>query len=170
MSREDQAYYNAAVNNADDAHCAALSVAKTYFDERDEEIFIGIPLNVRSIPLGFYLANSGGPDCVSVDPRQVFRTAIFVGASALIVAHNHPSGSPKPSPTDLELTRRLAVCGYLLGVPVLDHLILEPSGTYYPMADRHPELFDTPDHPALENQTKPPPLEIDPRQTEMFPL
>lgn len=168
MSREDQAYYNAAINTAEDAHCAALSVARTYFREKDEEYFLSIPLNPRHVPLGFYVAAAGGPDNCLVDPRQVFRTAVLVGATSLILAHNHPSGSPQPSPDDLDLTRRLAVCGYLLGIKVLDHLVLEPSGTYVSLGHTHPELFETPNTEGPP--APPPPQAIDPRQQEMFPL
>jgi DNA repair protein RadC len=61
---------------------------------------------------------------VEVHPRDIFRPAIARNASAVLVAHNHPSGDVKPSEQDLALTKRLVEAGRLLGIPVLDHLII----------------------------------------------
>lgn len=59
-----------------------------------------------------------------VHPREVFRRAVREAAAAVIVAHNHPSGDPKPSREDREVTRRLREAGELLGIPLLDHLVI----------------------------------------------
>lgn len=59
-----------------------------------------------------------------VGPREVFREAIRDGASAIIVAHNHPSGDPSPSPEDIDVTRKLVQVGKMLDIPVLDHVII----------------------------------------------
>ncbi len=59
-----------------------------------------------------------------VHPREVFRAAVREAAAGVIVAHNHPSGDPEPSPEDLDVTRRLRAAGELLGIPLQDHVIL----------------------------------------------
>lgn len=59
-----------------------------------------------------------------VHPREVYRRAVREAAAAVIVAHNHPSGDPKPSREDREVTRRLREAGTLLGIPLLDHLVV----------------------------------------------
>jgi DNA repair protein RadC len=59
-----------------------------------------------------------------VHPREVFRTALLTNSAAIIVAHNHPSGSVDPSPNDDALTRRLKRAGKLLGVELLDHVVV----------------------------------------------
>ena len=59
-----------------------------------------------------------------VEPRDVFREAMLGAAAAVVVFHNHPSGDPSPSPDDVELTRRLAAVGELMGIPVVDHIVL----------------------------------------------
>jgi DNA repair protein RadC len=59
-----------------------------------------------------------------VGPREIFREAVRDGASSIIVAHNHPSGDPSPSPEDIEITRILIDAGKLLDIPVLDHVII----------------------------------------------
>lgn len=55
---------------------------------------------------------------------EIFRDAVRENATALIVAHNHPSGDPTPSPEDVQVTRSIVEAGHLLGVEVLDHLII----------------------------------------------
>ena len=57
-------------------------------------------------------------------PREIFREVIKRGATRVVVAHNHPSGSLDPSPEDITLTRQLLKGANLLGIPLLDHLIL----------------------------------------------
>lgn len=59
-----------------------------------------------------------------VHPREVFAPAIERRAAAVVVAHNHPSGDPKPSAEDRAVTRRLTAAGRLLGVPLLDHVVV----------------------------------------------
>ena len=58
-----------------------------------------------------------------VHPREVFGPALRLGAAAVIVVHNHPSGDPEPSPCDIDVTDRLFQTGRLVGVPLLDHVI-----------------------------------------------
>jgi DNA repair protein RadC len=69
-----------------------------------------------------------------VHPREVFRTAILYGAAGIIVAHNHPSGDPTPSPEDRAVTRQLLEAGRLLGLPLYDHIILGADGRYLSFA------------------------------------
>ena len=60
----------------------------------------------------------------AVLPREVFREAAIGGAAAIVLFHNHPSGDPTPSRDDIELTRRLAAAGVLMGIDVIDHVVL----------------------------------------------
>lgn len=57
-------------------------------------------------------------------PREIFRGAVRYSAARLIIAHNHPSGNPKPSENDLLFTERLKECGEMMGIELLDHLII----------------------------------------------
>jgi len=66
----------------------------------------------------------GQPDSVSVPIPRIARDAILMGASAVLIAHNHPDGDTRPSPADLSLTRRLTQGLAALDVMLLDHLIL----------------------------------------------
>lgn len=65
-----------------------------------------------------------------VHPREVFGPAIRMGAAAIILAHNHPSGDTTPSEEDQTVTKRIHEAGMLLGVPLLDHVIIGAGGSY----------------------------------------
>ena len=67
---------------------------------------------------------SGGLYCANTSPRELFSNAVRKGAYAVIIAHNHPSGDPSPSPDDISLTRRMAQAGQLLGIKLEDHIII----------------------------------------------
>lgn len=61
-------------------------------------------------------------------PAEVYRAPIVRGSAAIMLVHNHPGGSPNPSPEDFETTRALAAAGRLLGIPLLDHVIIGARG------------------------------------------
>ena len=66
----------------------------------------------------------GSIDEAAIHPREVIRKAFDIGATALILVHNHPSGNPEPSRADIAITARIAEAGRLLGVTVHDHVII----------------------------------------------
>lgn len=136
LAAEDEEVYETALSTPK----AAAIAARTLIGEVDEERFVAIPLDIKNRPLGVQLVSKGSPDACPVDPRCVFRAAILMGASAVIVAHNHPSGNTEPSSEDLALTRRLVKAGEILGLPVLDHLILTDQD-HVSLRESHPELF-----------------------------
>jgi DNA repair protein RadC len=68
-------------------------------------------------------------------PREVFRAAIKLGAAAVVVGHNHPSGDPEPSPDDRALTRRLREAAEILALPLVDHVIVGEPG-YFSFAEQ----------------------------------
>ena len=76
----------------------------------------------------------GGVASTIIDPKVVFKAAIQHLASAIIVAHNHPSGSLRPSQADRDITKRLVKAGELFDIMVLDHLVISSRG-YYSFAD-----------------------------------
>ena len=91
--------------------------------ELKEEFYI-LLLNRANRVKGWYKVSEGGTAGTIVDPKLIFSTALKCHASAIILAHNHPSGNTKPSEEDLKLTRKLTEGGKLLEIAVLDHLIL----------------------------------------------
>jgi DNA repair protein RadC len=83
--------------------------------------------------------SSGGLSSANFFPRDVFRLACRANASAIVMAHNHPSGDLTPSPQDLEATRNAIAAGRLLGIRVVDHLIIG-EGKMYSMRAQHPDM------------------------------
>ncbi|MDB2577211.1 DNA repair protein RadC [Planctomycetota bacterium] len=88
------------------------------------ESFRVLIFDVRRKVIANEEVSRGTLDAALVHPREVFRPALRLGGAALLLAHNHPSGNPEPSPEDWAVTRRLLRAGRLLGVPVTDHLII----------------------------------------------
>lgn len=70
----------------------------------------------------------GSIDEAAIHPREVIRKGLDIGASALILVHNHPSGDPSPSRADIQITQRIAEAGRLLGIEVHDHVIIGREG------------------------------------------
>lgn len=71
---------------------------------------------------------TGSPTKVVIHPREVFRPLIEAGMHAAVLAHNHPSGDPEPSPADIELTHRLVEAGRIVGISVVDHVVVTRQG------------------------------------------
>jgi DNA repair protein RadC len=94
----------------------------------DRESFYVIALDARGRSLGVEEVAKGHLTGVEVHPRETFKSAILSNASFIIVGHNHPSGDPSPSSQDIELTKRLAEAGKLLGIPLRDHVIIAAEG------------------------------------------
>lgn len=96
----------------------------------ETERFVVIVLDVRNRPRRIAIVARGGVDACPVDPREIFVHAVRERGTAVIVAHNHPSGDPTPSPEDIALTARLRRAGETLGVRVLDHIIVGGDGRF----------------------------------------
>ena len=87
-------------------------------------------LNVQNRLILDHHVGDGSIDEAAIHPREVIRKALDLGASALILVHNHPSGSPQPSRADVQVTQRIAEAGRLLGVTVHDHVIVGREGHF----------------------------------------
>jgi len=89
-----------------------------------EEHFVCLFLNTKNQVIGRQTLSIGSLNASIVHPREVFRAAIRRSSASILCAHNHPSGDPAPSPEDVQLTRRLAEAGELIGIELLDHLVI----------------------------------------------
>lgn len=89
-----------------------------------QEAFYAVYLDRKNHPIGRHLITLGTVDSTLVAPREVFRGAILASASALVVAHNHPSGDPAPSQADLRVTRALREAAKIIEIALLDHVIV----------------------------------------------
>jgi DNA repair protein RadC len=103
-----------------------------YHSMRDlkKELFKVIYLNSQNQIIEIADIAAGTVDRGAVSPREVMEGAIGHNAVALILAHNHPSGSPEPSPSDQQLTRDLVFAGGIMLIRVLDHIIIGENKYY----------------------------------------
>ena len=102
----------------------ALSVVGPLLRAEPSEVMLAVLLTAKHAVIGVHTVARGGIDHVSCEPREVFRAALLANAAAVILAHNHPSGDATPSNRDIDVTRRIAAAGRLLGIPLLDHLVV----------------------------------------------
>lgn len=109
---------------------AAEPILRAYLGDADREMFIVLMLNSKNYAIGINTVSMGNLVCTVVSPAEVFKPAILSNAAGLIVAHNHPSGDPTPSPEDITLTRKLHDAGKLLDIPILDHIIIGEPGRW----------------------------------------
>jgi len=86
-------------------------------------------LNTRRKLIRIEEISDGTLDTILVHPREVFKCAIAANASAIVLAHNHPSGDPTPSEADVKVTRDLIRAGQLLKIEVIDHIIMGRATT-----------------------------------------
>ena len=101
------------------------TVREIYKDlDADQEHFVILTLNIQNEVEGFKVVASGMMDQVSVDMKLLFRAALFLGASGMIIVHNHPSGHPEPSEEDKALTRAINQSSRLLGIKLVDHIVI----------------------------------------------
>ena len=106
---------------------------KYYMEEMrylKKEKFKIILLNTKSEIIIDLDISEGSLNSSIVHPREVFKEAIKRSANKIILMHNHPSGNPKPSKEDENVTNRLIECGKIIGIDVIDHIIIG-DGTYF---------------------------------------
>ncbi|MEK4028650.1 DNA repair protein RadC [Pseudobacillus sp. FSL P4-0506] len=89
-----------------------------------QEHFVCLYLNTKNQVLHKQTLFIGSLNASIVHPREVFKEAFRRSAASIICIHNHPSGDPQPSREDIDVTKRLAECGKILGIELLDHLII----------------------------------------------
>lgn len=133
--REKSATYPAQLTGAP----AAAALAQQMLEDRDREHFLCVYLNHKNIPIAMEVTSIGTASSCLVSPGVVYRGALLVGATAVLFAHNHPSGDPTPSNEDYTLTKALIEAGDLLGIRVLDHLVIG-DGRWVSIRETKPEL------------------------------
>ena len=104
--------------------------------DKRQEYFVCLSLDSNRRLLTQRIITVGLLDATLVHPREVFAGAIADRAHSVIVAHNHPSGVPKPSIDDIETTRQLLAASKVLGVPIKDHIIITEE-SYFSFKEHH---------------------------------
>jgi DNA repair protein RadC len=113
-----------------------------------EEYFISLHLNAKHEVIGLHEVSHGTLSASLVHPREVYKAALVANSFAILVCHNHPSGSNlTPSKEDFATTQKLVEAGRLLGVDLVDHLIIGPRYSSQPKEGifsfryHHPDLW-----------------------------
>jgi DNA repair protein RadC len=106
-----------------------------------EELWVAF-LNKSNVVVSFEMLFKGGQDGVIISRRDIIAKALSKGAVNIIVFHNHPSGCPTPSMSDIEQTRMLSKSCNVMEMQMLDHIIVSP-GCYYSFADERTVNFTT---------------------------
>jgi DNA repair protein RadC len=101
-----------------------------HYADRKQEHFLCATINGANEIINIRVVSIGLIDRTPVHPREVFGDALSDRASAIIVAHNHPSGSLEPSAFDIEVTKQLKAAGIVMGITLLDHIIFNRGGYY----------------------------------------
>ena len=109
-----------------------------YIDDMRQEHFLVLYLNQSNHALKVECISNGGTTNVIADPKLIFKNAIKLGATCIVLGHNHPSGNPRPSEDDRLLTKKLVAAGKLLDISVIDHIIIG-NERYYSFRD-HGEM------------------------------
>jgi len=92
-------------------------------NKKQEEMWV-ILLNAKNRVEKIHMVTMGLADRSQCHAREIFREAIVNNASKIILAHNHPSGDPTPSPQDITMTRSVVEAGKIIGIEVIDHIIV----------------------------------------------
>jgi DNA repair protein RadC len=111
-------------------------IAARFIGDEDREVFFVMCLNTKNRVVAVHRCHVGGLNASLVVPREVFKSAILNNCASIIVSHQHPSQDISPSREDIEVTKRLAECGKILGIEVLDHIIVNASANYYSMKEK----------------------------------
>lgn len=118
---------------------AIAKVARSFYEsaswyDPEKEAVVVIVLDRRSRIKGFNLVSLGTVSASLIAAREVFRPAIALAGSSIILTHSHPTGDPSPSTADIQVTRVIKDAGQVLGIDLYDHIILgdaarNPLGT-----------------------------------------
>ncbi len=101
-----------------------FEILRPMFAGLDREQMVAVYTATSGRIMGVSVISIGTINASLVHPREVFKVAIMLGASSVVIAHNHPGGTGEASREDREITRQLVDAGTILGIPLRDHLIL----------------------------------------------
>jgi len=110
----------------------------------DREVCVAITVNGRLRAAGHTLVSIGTLNETIIHPRDVFRAAVALNAYGVMLVHSHPSGDPAPSNNDNLTTRRIAECGVILQIKLMDHVIVGDNGARFSFKEAdsaHVEAF-----------------------------
>lgn len=109
----------------------AVKLLGEYLCELDREVLCVINVKANGIPINCSICSMGAVDQTIAHPRELLKTAILSNAAGMIIMHNHPSGTLKPSKYDTMLTDQMAKVCQIMGISLLDHIIVGGDNSEY---------------------------------------
>lgn len=119
----------------------AARLLQQQFADADREYFVSVYLDAQGRPISYHVAGIGSICSVHFAVDGVFKVALLQNACSIMLCHNHPGGTPRPSVEDLEATKLLVDVGKTLGIKVLDHFIITPTD-YLSLREERGDLFN----------------------------
>jgi hypothetical protein len=113
---------------------------KGYYDGIDRELVLAVFLDDLNSLLGVYEVSRGGKNEVPIDAPNVFRPALMLNASKVILVHNHPTGDTRPSEGDIRSAKAIFMLGSLLEMEVADNLVVDPINWKIGSVHEEPEF------------------------------
>lgn len=111
---------------------AAVKILAKEIADYDREVLAAVNLDVSCRPINYTVISTGTINSSLIHPREIIKSAILSNAASIILMHNHPSGSLKPSKEDIQVTDRMNQVCELCGIMLMDHIIVIPgSETYF---------------------------------------
>ena len=110
-------------------------MVRGFIGDDPREVVAAVYLDSKHKPIALHQVSVGTVDASLAAPREVFGPAVALAATAVVIAHNHPSGDPTPSAEDRAVTERMRAAGELLGITLLDHVVIGTQ-RYYSFAEQ----------------------------------
>lgn len=123
------------INGAKDIHQLLINCVFDADTIGYKETFKVLLLNNSNKIIGYTTISEGGLTSTIVDVRMILQTALVSNAISIILTHNHPSGNPRPSGHDDNLTKKIKSACELMDIRLLDHIIVTPYDSFYSYCD-----------------------------------
>lgn len=127
MVREKSALYETNVITGPDV---VFDIAQKFIGNTDREHLVVLCLDTKHKVTAISTISVGTLNASIAHPREIFKVAILSNSAKIILAHNHPSGDPTPSPEDIALTKRVKEAGTIMGIELVDHVIVTDIGMH----------------------------------------
>lgn len=129
-------HYNITISHSSDA----ASLLKDHMADLDHEELWGVFLNGQRSIIATEMLTKGTLKTTPIDARTVVKRALLNNAVGVILIHNHPSGSPRPSRADIRETSQVQMACNMMDISLIDHLVLA-DGSYYSFSDERIQAF-----------------------------
>ena len=138
LKEAESLYSNEVITDSD----KAIKVMADALREMDREYVRVVNLDTLKHPINYNIVSIGDIDQAQIPIQNIFKSGILSNAKSLLAIHNHPSGSLVPSQADLSVTRRMVEAGWIMGIPVTDHIVVAGgTGAHKSIRDTNPEIF-----------------------------